>query len=381
MLHTSLLPFPHVHCGEPRPGSILGWPEVCLRCPTRACESSRKGELELCSYGVNYQRVGDDLLIAGVVVKDYTSSSQARKKRMRELGREAITKRDLERVVDAYQKSRGELEEGIGREKQRVIREYVEQEGFKTDFLKPLQKEILRGLSFVHDYRQINAQITQNINVVLETRYTEGDLENKLEQALPAEKAIYEAAKFLEEKLSVAKFLIEPEWLLTPDGCVEFRVHGMVTKYVRIYQSQYDRQGVTLRLSGSSYGEIVAQPQACGVIPHTLLDNALKYAPTSSAVDVFVNDNEDGVHLAVSSYGPEILRSERAKIFDPFYRGAGAKQVAPEGAGYGLYVAQLVAREHLGTEIRVEQEREDRAGRGFRTIFSVLFPPKAKVVF
>lgn len=319
------------------------------------------------------------MLVAGIVVKDYKTDSQARRKRLREHRLTSITEDELKQTVDAYLQGGAEREAELASQMEQKIREYVEEERYRSDFLEPLRKDILRGLSFVHDYRQINAQIRQNINVILETRYPDGSLEEKLENALAAEKAIYQSARFLEEKLSVAKFLLEPEWLNRPEECVKFRVHGMITKYVRIYQSEYDRAGVALHLAGRSLGEIIANPQACGVIPHTFLDNALKYSKKGARVELFLKDEEEGVYVQVRSYGPKIDAGEREKIFDPFYRGQEAKRVVAEGAGYGLYVAQLIAQAHLGVRIAVQQDANSTA-LGFRTTFSIQFPWRAAVV-
>ena len=259
--------------------------------------------------------------------------------------------------------------------------ELLDKEQFKADYMRNLREQILKGLSFVHDYKQINAQIIQNINVVIESRYSGADFDEKLDHAAPAERAIYEAAKFLEEKLNVAKFLLKPEWLEEAGECVRFRVHGLVLKYQRIYKSFFSEKGIRVLVTGSSHAEVVANPQAVGVIPHTLIDNALKYAPRRSKVEVHISDVENGVLLEVTSLGPLIEPSERKKIFQPFFRGKAAVEIAEEGAGYGLYVSQLVARSHLGTAILVEQDAQSDSAfpTYFETTFSVVFPLKAKV--
>ena len=321
------------------------------------------------------------MLLAGIVVRDYGLQSPARKKRYREYRTDLISSSIVQRAIDAYRSNNKGEDAHLDEEKRKIICDYVQREQYKSDFLNPLRDEITKGLSFVHDYRQINTQIGQNINVVLESRYPGLPTEEKLGRALPAEKAIYEASKFLEEKLNVAKFLLHPDWLYQRDKCVSFRVHGLVTKYVKIYQSQFTSKEVELTVSGSSYKEITAHPEACAVIPHTLIDNALKYSQRKSRVEVFLKDEDEGVYLSVASYGPMLLPGEESRIFEPFYRGEGAKQLAEEGAGYGLFVSQLVATEHLGTKIHVEQDSLRADWRGHHTSFSLVFPSKAKTLF
>ncbi len=114
---------------------------------------------------------------------------------------------------------------------------------------------------------------------------------------------------------------------------------------------------------------------------HTLLDNGLKYSQSKGKVEVFLSDEDDGVLVSVESYGPLLLEGEHEKIFQPFYRGANAIQVAEEGSGYGLYVSQMVAVSHLGTRISVEQNVSRHDWRGYFTAFSIKFPTKARVLF
>lgn len=313
----------------------------------------------VCEFGLNFVRVDSDLLVAGVILDNYTYATPAWKKQRRVL---PVTLRtDLDRAILAYQAA-------------------IQSQVFTPEYLSAARPEILKGLSFFHDYRQINTQIIQNIQAHLEERYPYLGLERQLERASHEERAIYEAARFLEEKLNVARFLVNPEWLLLPDACTRFRVHGLVTKYAKIYQSRCDIRGIRITLLGESFREVKANPSACGVIPHTLLDNAVKYTPDRCDIDVLLREVPDGIHVEVSSYGPAIAADEEAAIFGPFVRGRAAVALAEEGAGYGLYVSQLVARQHLGTTITVRQDRTRRVEGRFWTTFAVLFPWQAAIL-
>lgn len=314
----------------------------------------------VCGYGLNYLRVDKDLLIAGFVLSNYQYASPAWQKQRRLLP--VVDPKDLERSVQGYKAGQ-------------------QGEQFTFEYLQGLRPDIMKGLSFFHDYRQINTQIIQNINVHLEERYPYLSQEEKLSKASHSERAIYEAAKFLEEKLNIARFLLDADWLLLPDACSTFRVHGLILKYVKIYQSRFDARGIRITLSGASYNQTTANVNACAVIPHTLIDNAVKYAPDRSPVEILIRDVPAGVQFEVSSFGPLITQEEESAIFGLFVRGAAAKRVSEEGAGYGLYVSQLIARLHLGTEIMVRQNR-DRKGSDstFWTSFSVMFPRRAAIL-
>jgi signal transduction histidine kinase len=379
-LDTSLFPFPHFFGEAQRDGSIIPWPDRCRICGSRACLLATTDEIGLCAYGFNFARVDPNVIVGGILVRDYPGNSKARGKRIRSGWKQLVSLEMVRRSLAMLRSIEGSIQATVSEEKQRLINDYVQTEQYKKDFLAPLREEIQRGLSFAHDYKQINAQISQNINVIIESRYSGDTLEDKLTQASPEEKAIYEAAKFLDEKLNVAKFLMHPEWLDVESECVRFRVHGLVHKYVGIYTPRFQSKNIQVSFQGRSYTEVVANPQAVAVVPHTLIDNAAKYSPKGGRVDIDVQDVDGGVDLAVSSYGPRILPKETERIFQPFFRGECAQRQEQEGAGYGLYVSQLVADRHLGTRISVKQEERQMSGMGHWTTFSVHIPMKAKVV-
>ena len=52
--------------------------------------------------------------------------------------------------------------------------------------------------------------------------------------------------------------------------------------------------------------------------------------------------------VIVEDRGPGIPRSERDKVFEPFYRIEGSRNPDTGGVGLGLAVARSIAREHGG---------------------------------
>lgn len=96
-----------------------------------------------------------------------------------------------------------------------------------------------------------------------------------------------------------------------------------------------------------------------------LLDNALKYG--GAEVDARLLIAADGARLLqISDRGPGIAEAERERIFEPFYRPAGAKETG-NGWGLGLSLVKQIAEHHGG---RVECR--DRAGGG--CVFEVRLP-------
>jgi hypothetical protein len=335
--------------------------------------------LNTCSYGFDYVKISEKLIVGGVLVKNAPQTTKVKSKNIKKYSQNVITMAMIETLARNIKDSIQEENDLIEEEKNKIIDEYVKTECYKTDFLAKLKPEMFKGLSFVHDYKQINTQISQNINVIIEQHYVGESIEDKIDIASEEEKAIYNASKLLSEKLNVAKFLLQPEWLENRELCNKFRFHGAVLKYRRIYTPLIDEKRIKVSWFGKSSNEIVANTQAVSVIPHTFIDNAVKYSPEGGRIEISTYDREDKVEFSVSSHGPRLHPHERNKLFKPFYRGERARKLQEEGAGYGLYTAQLIAKLHLGTEISFEQdEYEDKNHKGMHwTTFRILVPPNA----
>jgi two-component system, OmpR family, sensor histidine kinase MprB len=78
-----------------------------------------------------------------------------------------------------------------------------------------------------------------------------------------------------------------------------------------------------------------------------LLDNAAKFSPPDTAVEVRLRAGE----LTVRDHGPGIPPDDLPRVFDRFYRAAAARGVP--GSGLGLSIVRQVAEGHGGT-VRAE---------------------------
>ncbi len=74
-----------------------------------------------------------------------------------------------------------------------------------------------------------------------------------------------------------------------------------------------------------------------------LLDNAIKWSPPSTPVDVTLLHGA----LSVRDHGPGVPPEEREHIFDRFYRAAGARTLP--GSGLGLAIVRQVTEAHGGS--------------------------------
>ena len=89
-----------------------------------------------------------------------------------------------------------------------------------------------------------------------------------------------------------------------------------------------------------------------------LVDNAFKYSPSDSPIELSGGVDHGNVVFRVSDRGSGVSRSESDKVFTPFYRPPAGRPGA-DSAGLGLSISRRLAEVQDGTLIYV-----DRAGGG-----------------
>jgi two-component system sensor histidine kinase CiaH len=91
--------------------------------------------------------------------------------------------------------------------------------------------------------------------------------------------------------------------------------------------------------------EIAGDPARLRQLVGILVDNAIRHAPAGSRVDVRVRTDGDDAVLVVEDEGPGIRPEDLPRVFDRFYRAAGAPG---GGTGLGLAIAAWIVERHGG---------------------------------
>ena len=77
-----------------------------------------------------------------------------------------------------------------------------------------------------------------------------------------------------------------------------------------------------------------------------LLENAVKYTPAGSAIDISAAGVGGAVRVDIADRGPGFATGEEERVFDKFYRSPGAKG---RGVGLGLTISRAIIDTHGGT--------------------------------
>ncbi len=103
------------------------------------------------------------------------------------------------------------------------------------------------------------------------------------------------------------------------------------------------RSGRTVNVQASGDSTVQGRPSMIDRAVANLVDNALKFSPASTSVEVVV----EGASIEVLDRGPGLDAADHDRVFDRFYRAESAR--TEPGSGLGLAIVQRVAEVHNGS--------------------------------
>lgn len=125
------------------------------------------------------------------------------------------------------------------------------------------------------------------------------------------------------------------------------------------FQSSLDQKEITLSFKSDKLDEkIYLDTDAWERIIINLVNNAIRFSPKNSSIQVKLSNNGDSVKLSVKDEGIGIDENDTQKVFDYLYQAEGA--YSAEGTGIGLYLVKgLVDR--MGGEVGVLSKKGEGA--------------------
>jgi two-component system sensor histidine kinase KdpD len=117
---------------------------------------------------------------------------------------------------------------------------------------------------------------------------------------------------------------------------------------------------------------VAADPHLIQIVVTQLLDNALKYSPPDTPIEIDAYPSGGTVRIAVRNEGAALDEDERDRIFNRFYRGRNSRG-SIQGTGMGLAIARTIVESH-GGEIEARNDAEGRI------VFEFSLPQSATTV-
>jgi two-component system sensor histidine kinase KdpD len=91
-----------------------------------------------------------------------------------------------------------------------------------------------------------------------------------------------------------------------------------------------------------------------------LLDNALKYTPRATGIEIRARARDDEIVIEVMDRGPGLVPGTEDRVFEKFYRGP---QAGAGGVGLGLAICRGIVEAHGG---KLTAENRPHGGAIFR---------------
>jgi len=117
----------------------------------------------------------------------------------------------------------------------------------------------------------------------------------------------------------------------------------------------------------ANVGELLIDPLKVTQVLENLLDNALKYTPKGSHIDVSARLRDQEVEVCIRDNGPGIPADDLPHIFERFYRVDKGRSRDKGGTGLGLSIVKHIIQLH-GGRVWVEST----LGQGTAFYFSLL---------
>ncbi len=315
-------PYPTIHSdGSLMDGINVPQSKYCReKCRTYECLKFKPGDKEktpvfyTCAKGfsVVVVKIEESLIrINGVIEVSTNKASKIFKK-------EQISRKlkppELERWLNAFSAIRPEYER------------YVDEKA----------KEAVHAL---HDIKSLIGSVLTTAEQCISEQKGK-TIDEKIEASPPHIQTIYHSCEILQSLLQITDILTNPAVAQygTPWA---FSVHGVILKLIKIHENKALLQNKKLTLRGHSINK-VSLYNSFIIIPHILLDNAIKHSDRDTEIRVWMEDKDNGeIKIDFSSFGSLVPETERDFIFQ---RGVRGSNVRAKGSGLGLYIAQLVAK-------------------------------------
>ncbi|MEF1226402.1 sensor histidine kinase [Vibrio fortis] len=92
-----------------------------------------------------------------------------------------------------------------------------------------------------------------------------------------------------------------------------------------------------------------------------LLENAIKYSPNGSTIEVGVTQQGSKALLVIRDFGPGIAEQDKPYVFEKFYR---SPHATSQGTGLGMSIAQEVARQSHALLVLEDTQPEQGESKG-----------------
>lgn len=275
-----------------------------------------------------------------------------------------LSKEELEKQVrektNELEQLNNSLEEKIQqrtKELQKAYDELKELDKKKSDFISVAAHQIRTPLS--------------GIKWILDMMLEQGEKNNLLSE----QKDLLAKANEANEKLLlIVNDMLDTDLVSTGKAVYDFKQVDcikIINQVVSDITPQANVKNIKLIFNDNSgnNGIMEADEKKIKSVIQNIIDNAIKYSPNDSSVNIVADRTFDNIIIKITDSGIGIPENQKVDIFKRFFRAENSIRTHANGSGLGLFIAQSVVLEHHG---RITFESSENKG----TTFIITLPLK-----
>jgi len=215
--------------------------------------------------------------------------------------------------------------------------------------LNSMRRDFISNLS--HELRTPVSVIRANSETLLD-----GALEDKKEAKIFS-KAILHNAERLTSMVSDLIDLSRIDYGDLKLNIVEVNLDNFIKSFIDSMKSVMKKKDIYIEYQPRHKKNIMADVQALERVMNNLIDNAFKYSPKGSVIEISTITNNNHIKINVADEGTGISEIDQEYIFDRFYRTASARASENKGSGLGLAIVKNLIN-NLNGEVGVSNRPE-----------------------
>nr|WP_170181138.1 PAS domain-containing protein [Chlorobaculum thiosulfatiphilum] len=211
----------------------------------------------------------------------------------------------------------------------------------RTELLQEEVERLNRFLSMIsHEYRTPLAIIRGNLDLIV-LKHKGGDYSQQREID-KIKQAIDRLVEVMEVSIQESRLRESSEGLVVTNVQVE----PTILSQLEAFRSMWPER--VIRYAGQLDGaEIIGEQGQFGMAIFNLLDNARKYSPAESPIELECRVENGEVIITIRNEGKSISSTETGELFEKYRRGSNAANTG--GAGIGLWLVKDIIEHHHGS--------------------------------
>ena len=212
-----------------------------------------------------------------------------------------------------------------------------------------MRRDFISNLS--HELRTPVSVIKANSETLLD-----GALENKKDAKIFS-KAILHNADRLSEMVTSLIDLSRIEYGELKFVIEKIVLNQIVESVVLAFKNKAKRKNIQVVFEHQSNVTVNSDAKAIERVLNNLLDNAFKYSPENSIIQISLRKQGEAIRLAVIDQGEGVAEEDQDLVFKRFFRTASARANTQQGSGLGLAIVKNLVY-NLQGDVGVESRPE-----------------------